>query len=444
MAIREGRWDCPSCGSTAIYGRHVDCPGCGKPRPAGVKFYLAHGEPVVNDPERLREARAGADWICDSCGATTRATEARCGGCGALRGTGAGTQEPKSYSLDATPRPPEEKGGGSAPGGTPFGTPRNLTGTRGPEKEMTPRRLLGYVVGGGMGLWVLGGMCAEMGGIRSERTPEPVPAVVEAVTWYREMHVQQRTLVPGEGWELPDSAVEVARSERVREHRQEVAGHRTVRRVVPRQVQVANGFREETRTYEDRQYVGTRTYVCGQRDLGNGYFEDEECTEPEYETTTRTERVTVPVYRSVTVYDTVAEQQPIHRQVPVMATYYTWRAPEWETVDTLRLSGTWQTPPEWPAVELKPDQREPEWARSEWYTALVRLQDGTQQRVVWHEQGSWKGLRPGQRVALAPYGGRRSETRLLSPDSLRACRRWHRGRGGAPPPSLGCSTPPRT
>lgn len=103
MAIREGRWDCPSCGSTGIYGRHVDCPGCNKPRPAGIRFYLSDDAPVVTNPEQLREARAGADWACEHCGASNRATEDNCLGCGAERGTSP-TQPVRDYDLAGVPR----------------------------------------------------------------------------------------------------------------------------------------------------------------------------------------------------------------------------------------------------------------------------------------------------------------------------------------------------
>src|SRR5690349_6150305 len=103
MAIREGRWDCPSCGSKAIYGRHVDCPGCGKPRPAGIRFYLTDDAPVITDAARLREARAGADWVCEHCGASTRATETDCTGCGAPRGSSP-AQPVIDYPLSQVPR----------------------------------------------------------------------------------------------------------------------------------------------------------------------------------------------------------------------------------------------------------------------------------------------------------------------------------------------------
>ncbi|HEX8246476.1 MAG TPA: hypothetical protein VF541_23430, partial [Longimicrobium sp.] len=64
MAIREGRWDCPSCGSEAQLGRHVYCTGCGAPRPEEVQFYLPEDAEAVTDAGQLAQANAGADWVC--------------------------------------------------------------------------------------------------------------------------------------------------------------------------------------------------------------------------------------------------------------------------------------------------------------------------------------------------------------------------------------------
>jgi ribosomal protein L40E len=112
MAIREGRWDCPGCGSRSVYGRHVDCPGCGKPRPAGTRFYLTDDAPVITDAAQLAEANAGADWICGHCGASTRATQTDCGGCGVARGTSP-TQPVIHYGPGQVPR------AGGTPGTAP-------------------------------------------------------------------------------------------------------------------------------------------------------------------------------------------------------------------------------------------------------------------------------------------------------------------------------------
>jgi hypothetical protein len=87
MAIREGRWDCPSCGKVGVMGHEVVCPGCGKPR-GKVQFYLPSDAAVVTDASKLAEARAGADWICGFCKAANRAAWEKCEGCGAPRADG--------------------------------------------------------------------------------------------------------------------------------------------------------------------------------------------------------------------------------------------------------------------------------------------------------------------------------------------------------------------
>src|SRR3954468_5154975 len=87
MAIREGRWDCPSCASAGQLGRHVYCTGCGAPRPKEIQFYLPEDEGAVTDAGQLAQANAGADWICEHCGGSARATDAECPGCGAPRGS---------------------------------------------------------------------------------------------------------------------------------------------------------------------------------------------------------------------------------------------------------------------------------------------------------------------------------------------------------------------
>jgi hypothetical protein len=517
MAIREGRWDCSSCGSTAIYGRHVDCPGCGRPRPAGVRFYLAQGEPVITDPRQLEEARAGADWICTHCEASNRALLSRCGGCGGDRDATDPVQQVREHTAGEIPRTgdaprpvpatvsggedePGDMGGSDAPpppAGVPAPEPaagvgessgwvcqqceatnpgtfvrcgecgayrgsRNplqkiprtgdapapvpLAGGAGGADEPLPfgedwddegmplRRKVGFGVAGAIGLLVVAGLIGE---VRFERTPEPVPAVVGAVAWERHVTIEQHGIVPGEGYTLPDSAIDVVRTERVTDYRQDLAGYETVTREVPRTRQVLQGYREETRTVNETEQTGTRTYTCGSRDLGNGYFEDVECTEPTYETVSRRERVSVPVYKDVIEYETVTERQPVYRQVPVVEPYYTYRAPLWTPVDTLRLSGTWLTPPAWPSVgTLPPGRREgPRWAHDR---VVVRGPDGVPVTVNVHEE-ELPRLRPGQRVAFAPVGGRRVRDTVLPADSLPACRRWHRGRGKAPPSSLGCS-----
>ncbi|HEU0301928.1 MAG TPA: zinc ribbon domain-containing protein [Longimicrobium sp.] len=478
MAIREGRWDCPSCGSTRIYGRHVDCPGCGQPRPAGTRFYLAEGEPVVTDPERLAEARAGADWVCARCGASNRATLHACAGCGAAHEVES-VQPVVEYTLADTPRPVDAASAASAASATPSSAPPESTGSAplssadpgslppasagsppppsgGGEapgesgtfspaptplaildsSKQTPlKRKVGLGLAGATGLVLLGSAMID-----PERTPKPEPAIIDAVVWERVIVIEEHGIVAGEGWALPDSAIDVVRTERVREYRDELAGYETVEREVPRTRSVLKGYRDETRTVSERVQTGTRTYTCGTRDLGNGYFDDVECTEPEYETVTRTEVESVPVYEDETYYETVTERKPIYRQVPVMAPYYTYRAPQWTPVDTLRLAGTWMIPPAWPRVDSLPPNRREQW-RNESNRVILRARDGDPRSLEVREEELVR-LRPGQRVAYAPAGGGRYPDAVLPRDSLPQCRRWHSGRGRPPPDSLGCSPRP--
>jgi hypothetical protein len=266
------------------------------------------------------------------------------------------------------------------------------------------------------------------------------PAVIEGKRWERAIVVEQRRVVEGEGWRLPDSAEVLSRERRYHHEGQEVVGQRTETRQVPRTERVPDGTETRTREVEERVRTGTRAYVCGQRDLGNGYFEDIKCTEPVYETRTRTETYEEPRWREVTRYDTVRERVAITRPVPVYQPYYTWRAPRWTPVDTLRARGD-TARPAWPdTTHLGADQRVGR--KTDAYTVVLRS-GGARLHVRTH-LGQWHRLRPGQRVALRhSTAGGRAETLILPPDSLYACRRWHQRPDTRPPPdSLGCSPPP--
>jgi hypothetical protein len=492
MAIREGRWDCPSCGSTAIYGRHVDCPGCGRPRPAGVRFYLADGEPAITSAAQLAEAKAGADWICEHCAASTRAAQDTCGGCGAPRGTSP-TQSVVTYSLGAVPRSGDAAAAASpkAAGGfrpswicnhcpttnaaevwacTACGKARGSVPPR-PEPGAEPARMAAAAVDaddpavdadestdtssrrvGILAGVVFTGVLVLLGflGIANhepapayddgplpvyEAPPEVQPVVVEAMRWRRDVAVEERRLVPGAGWSLPDGAL-VLSSER-RGRGQERVVERYVTTTSTRWVtdRVADGYDTRTREVSERVRTGTRTYTCGSRDLGNGYFEDVECTEPTYETRTRTETYQEPRYRTERWLDTITTQEPVYRTVPVHGTWYTWNMPVW-TPRIYRAEGD-TTPPGWPGVAFGPDRRLR--SRSEQYFVTLRRPDGTYEDEIEIPLEQWSRYRVGQRLAFRWEQGERI---LLPPDSLPACISWHAGQGTVAPDSLGCSPRP--
>lgn len=312
MAIREGRWDCPTCGTCENRGGDVRCPGCGDPRPEGVRFYLPADEGAVSDAGALARARAGADWICEHCSASVRAAEGRCPGCGAERGASR-SQRTRDYGMDDVPRAGRERRAAPPP-------PRPAK--RRPGLALGPVLLLAFLAA--LVWW---------------NRPREVSATVEGKSWARTVEVEHYRTVREEDWALPAGGRQLRSFRAVREHRRVLERYETRTRQVSEQVQ-----------------VGTRTYTCGQRDLGNGYFQDVTCTEPRYETRTRSERY----------------EEPVYRREPVYATRYAYEIERWLPHDTLRASGDASAEPVWPEVRAGPRVREG--ARTETYT--VRFVDG--------------------------------------------------------------------
>lgn len=326
MAIREGRWDCTTCGTVGLLGRQVDCPQCGTPRPAGVRFYLPEDAPEVTDEAQLAQARAGADWLCEHCGGSSRATAEMCADCGAARGSSP-EQETREYALAAVPRSGDE--------GEAVRRERRATPPPPPPAPPAPRR--SWKRWGAAAMAVFAGWCYL--------APRDVPATVAEKVWERSLEVEAYRTVRESDWSVPSGGRTVNSYRAVQSYRQELDHHET-----------------RTRTVTDQVQVGTRTYVCGQRDLGNGHFEDQTCTEPEYESRSRTETY----------------QEPIYRQVPIYATKYDFDIERWVTDTVLVARGEADDPadadaPAWPSPRL--DQRRREGERKEKYTLVFRDSD---------------------------------------------------------------------
>jgi hypothetical protein len=265
-----------------------------------------------------------------------------------------------------------------------------------------------------------------------------VPATVAAVRWERHIAIEERSLVQGTGSSLPDSAQLVRRERVVQRYDSVVDGYRTETREVP-ETRVVTDYETRTRQVAEHVRVGTRTYVCGQRDLGNGYFEDRECTEPEYETRYHTESYEAPVRRTETYMRQVSDRIPIYRRFPVYGTRYHWRAPRWNVVRTDTARGD-TAAPAWPEPALTSRQRLG--ARGERYFVVLR-RPGEPDHAFDIQPHEWGSFRPGQRLAayVNAYGGRPI---LFPADSLPACVRWRGGKDpdNPSPDSLGCSPLP--
>jgi hypothetical protein len=434
MSIREGRWDCPSCGSTRVYGRHVDCPGCGKPRPAGIRFYLADGEPAITDPEQLREATAGPDWICLHCAASNRATQAGCGGCGAPRGSSP-TQPVIEYREGTAPRhgeaPRRVVAAGAAPAttATSSAAPAQVKAVPGNHRRANRNILLGILAVCVLPVAIVVGIT-----LGQEGEEDVLPAVVENLWWERAITIPFVEFSDGEGWTVPDSAEVLAREQRVRRTERVVLRVDTTWRTVPVWEQVLVRVDTVKSTVSEEVRTGTETRVCGSRDLGNGYFEDVECREPVYETRTRTERDIIPRYRQVQVgTERRMDLDVVHGRVPVYGTWFRYRTRAWTTRDVTR-SGTLDSVPAWP--ELPSDTLREVRRRESFWMELRDSRGSNHQKYVPNEAWPTR-YRPGQRVALRL---RHDYTYDVMPrDSLPACRRWHAGETGPPPDTLGCT-----
>jgi hypothetical protein len=315
MAIREGRWDCPSCGSVGQLGRNLHCTGCGAPRPESILFYLPDDAAEVTEAQLLAQANAGVDWVCEHCGGSARATDRFCPGCGAPHG-GSHDREVREYGMDDTPR-----------SGRPQAPPPSMAAAKPARRPHFVRNVV---------LLLLASLVGWVGW--SNRTRH-LDGVVTAKRWERSVQVEAYRTVRDEGWSLPDGARLLRSYRAIRDYRQ-----------------VLDHYETRTRQVSERVQTGTRTYTCGHTSKGNGYFEDRTCTEPEYETR----------------YHTESYQEPVYRQEPIWDTKYEYLVKRW-VPDTLLSERGGATQPVWPKTVADDTTREGE--KKERYVITFREPD---------------------------------------------------------------------
>lgn len=324
MAIREGRWDCQYCGSSRILGRDKLCPGCGRPRPEGTTFYLSDDAPIITDGTLLEQAKAGADWLCEYCGASNAASAEKCQQCDAQRGE-ARQQEVKEFKAGAVPQAGDQARDLPPMAASLAAGPSSSVPAAPPAWRKAWPLLLGVVA--------LLCVCSFLFFQTSESR-----ATVTGLSWEREIEVEALEWVEEEDWSLPSEAELISEEEAI---------YRT-----------------------EQEKVGERTYVCGQRDLGNGFFEDVECTEP--------------------IYEDKAEYR----------TRYTYRIRKWQVTRTEEAGGQDQSP-RWPALSLGRNEREGE--RNERYEVHFETEEG-QRHTVSVAESRWRDFAVGQRYLLEING----------------------------------------
>ncbi|MDX2245388.1 MAG: zinc finger protein [Bacteroidia bacterium] len=323
MAVRVGRWDCPTCGHIGNTGPQTKCSACSAPRPKDVVFYLPQDAEIVIDEHKLKEAGSGVDWICGHCTAQNKATQTECWSCANPRDETSQdvNLEEREYSNEEVPIEGQKR-------------QRTI-------HPLEQQRLVSPKRGGWFKKILIAGLVLLGGVILLRSFPKQISVTVEEFTWERTTQMLHYEPVTKEEWSVPQGAYDVSSFQAIKEYKQVLRGY-------------------ETRTRDVQVKVGEETYVCGQIDRGNGYFEDKYCTRPIYETRTET------------------YEEAVYDQVPVYATKYRFTIMEWVAhKENLLYAGGKDHNPQWPSTEGKtnPEQWK-EGDKTQVYKIVVVEDDG--------------------------------------------------------------------
>lgn len=366
-AILEGRWDCDACGKIGIRGGVRVCPGCARPRPQNVKFYLPRDAEKVTGAAALQEAKAGPDWYCEHCGAGNSALRTACKQCGAAKGSSP-SHKITDYSPDQVPRSAEEAAGPVQVAATFARGPSELAP---PDATFASVQISPHAAPPGPSAWQkiglpigVMGILAIVGLIVSLVLRSPYTRVaVTGFAWERSITVERQQTHTEQGWSIPPNGRVISETQALH-HNESVLDHYETR-----QRQVCETVREgeKVEEYQDckRVQIGTESYVCGYRDLGNGNFEEILCERPIYERQCATATRLVP--KNVKKCHDETYQHPIYRQEPRYATRYTYEIDRWVYSRAAQAKGQ-DHEAYWPALQLAANEREA--SRSESYTVV--------------------------------------------------------------------------
>ena len=269
MAVYVGRWDCDYCGNIGNLGGHLHCSQCGSSLPDDVVFYMPRGlDTEVTDEAELAIAKEGANWVCTFCSNSNRNSYKACVSCGVLKGTSEKKLKVREFSKNAVPR-------SSQPA-------QKLATKEAPKSKGIFGKIIVFIT-------ILG---FSYFGLSQISTTIEVP--VTGIEWERSIETEEFKLVTEESWDLPKGGKTIKSFEAIHHYDSRVVGYQTKSRTV-------------------QEAAGTEEYVCGKRDLGNGYFEDKYCTRTIYRD--RQEQYEDPIYQEFPIYKT-KYQYEIYRWKP--------------------------------------------------------------------------------------------------------------------------------
>lgn len=206
--IVENKWKCDSCGTENL-GRFMECQNCRNPKEKQEADVVpdANSASAVTDPELLRLATQGANWVCEYCGGQVRNEYGKCvKNCGAAK-PGSGAEEPKlppdpSFTPEraSNPRPePSKPSPRPAPPGPPDWSLR-ADRRRPIAKPATLLWVFGGVLGTGAFVWLMVFLFAS----------HETTAQVSGISWQYQQDLHQRTLMHSEGWGSPGGSFNVS------------------------------------------------------------------------------------------------------------------------------------------------------------------------------------------------------------------------------------------
>jgi hypothetical protein len=301
-----------------------------------VQFYLPPDAPEVTDAKALERAKAGPDWTCSFCEADNPSTNAFCSSCGAAR-DGSQVRPVVEHRKDAAPAP--------------------LASPPPPPAPANPKLKRGCQIGC-LGLAALVLLFWFLG------RPKETTLTVTGHRWERTLAIEEQRTVTEEGWEgeLPAGARSLSSSREIHHHNR-----------------VRIGTETRTRTVSERVQTGTERVKVGERDLGNGYFEDVYEDRPVYE-----EREHEETY-----------EEPVYREDPVYQLRYRYQVDKWVASRDAKAQGQDRTP-RWPDAGLGSKEREGR--RAELYEVLFEDRDGAGRIYRARDEVEWQGFEPGTKV----------------------------------------------
>ncbi len=290
MAIYVGRWDCLACGNIGNLGPKLHCEKCGSPRPENVKFYMASDE-EVKDAKMIAQAQAGADWVCAFCNGQNHAADNNCNSCGASKTDSEKQLKIRNYNNENVPKNSKQ---------TDFSNQKSSSIQQhnlSTKKTISKKVKIGclYLPASIIGLVVMFFILAKL-------FTTPINVEVVGSHWERKIEVERYLLLTESDWSVPSGGKLISQHQAIHHY-----------------VKIQTGTVTKTRDIQVK--VGTETYVCGKRDLGNGYFEDEYCTRDVYETRTET------------------YEEPVYREDPIYRTKYTYSIWRWKKSEPLKKGG---------------------------------------------------------------------------------------------------------